>query len=84
VHKEALEKLIFVSRNAYSIVVARRDGKRPLGRPRHGWEDNIEMDHREIGWKGMDWMHLTQDRDHWRAVVSTVMNFAFNKRPRMS
>jgi hypothetical protein len=40
-------------------------GKRPLGRPRHRWEDNIRMDSREIVWEGLDWMHLAQDKDQW-------------------
>jgi hypothetical protein len=61
-------------RNAYRILVGRLEGKRPLGRPRRRWEDNIRMDLREIGWGGMDWIHLAQDRDQRRAVVNTVMN----------
>jgi hypothetical protein len=48
---------------------------RPLGRPRRRWVDNIKMDLREIGWDGMDWINLAQDRDQWRALVNTVMNF---------
>jgi hypothetical protein len=48
--------------------------KRPLGRPRCRWVDNIKMDLREIGWDDMDWIDLTQDRDQWRALVNTVMN----------
>jgi hypothetical protein len=44
------------------------------GRPRHRWEDNIKMDLREIGFEGMDWAHLAQDRDRWRALVNRVMN----------
>jgi hypothetical protein len=48
--------------------------KKPLGRPRGRWVDNIKMDLREIGWNGMDWMDLAQDRDKWRALVNTVMN----------
>jgi hypothetical protein len=48
-------------RNAYRILVGNPEGKRPLGRPRRRWEDNIN--YREIGWGGMDWIHLTQDRD---------------------
>jgi hypothetical protein len=48
--------------------------KRPLGRPRRRWEDNIRLDVREIGWGGMDWIDLAWDRDQWRALVSTVMN----------
>jgi hypothetical protein len=50
------------------------EGKRPLGRPRRRWEENIRMNLGEIGWEGVDWMHLAQDRDQWRAVVNTVMN----------
>jgi hypothetical protein len=46
----------------------------PLGRPRHRWVDNIQMDLREIGWDVMDWIDLAQDRDQWRALVNTVMN----------
>jgi hypothetical protein len=48
--------------------------KRPLGRPRRRWVDNIKMDLREIGWDGMDWINLAQDRDRWRALVNTVKN----------
>jgi hypothetical protein len=50
-------------RNAYSILVRKFEGKRPLGRPRRRREDNIRMDLREIGWGGVDWMHMAQDRD---------------------
>jgi hypothetical protein len=50
-------------RNAYKILVRKPDGKRPLGRSRHRWEDNIRVDLREIGWKDVDWIHLAQDRD---------------------
>jgi hypothetical protein len=48
--------------------------ERPLGRPRRRWVDNIKMDLRNIGWDGMDWIDLTQDRDQCRALVNTVMN----------
>jgi hypothetical protein len=51
------------------------EGKRPLGRPRRRWEDNIKMDLEEVGRGCGDWMERAQDRDRWRAVVSTVMNF---------
>jgi hypothetical protein len=51
-----------------------REGKRPLGRPRRRWVDNIKMDLREIGWDAMDWFDLAQDRDQWRDLVNTVMN----------
>jgi hypothetical protein len=61
-------------RNAYRILVGKLEGKRPLGRPRRRWEDNIRMDRREIGLGGMDWIDLVQDRDQWRALVNTVIN----------
>jgi hypothetical protein len=61
-------------RNAYRILVGKPEGKRPLGRPRRRWVDNIKMDLREIRWDGMDWIELAQDRDQWRALVNTVMN----------
>jgi hypothetical protein len=54
--------------------VGKLEGKRPLGRPRCRCVDNIEMDFREIGWDGTDWIELTQDKDQWRALVNTVMN----------
>ena len=54
-------------------------GKIPLGRPRHRWEDNIKMDLQEVGGGCEDWMELAQDRDRWRALVSTVMNPRFPK-----
>jgi hypothetical protein len=50
------------------------ESQRPLGRPRRKWVDNIKMDLREIGWDGVDWIELAQDRDQWRALVTTVMN----------
>jgi hypothetical protein len=62
-------------RNAYRILVGKPEGKIPLGRPRRRWVDNIKMDIREIVWGGMDWIDLAQDRDLWRALVTTVMNF---------
>jgi hypothetical protein len=61
-------------RNAYRISVGKPEGKRPLGRPRHRWLDNIKIDLREKGWDSMDWINLAQDRDHWRALVNMVMN----------
>jgi hypothetical protein len=54
--------------------VGKLEGKRPLGRPRRRWEDNIKMYLRDIGCCGMDWIDLAQDRDQWRALVNTVMN----------
>jgi hypothetical protein len=50
-------------RGAYRIVVGRPEGRRPLGRPRHRWEDNIKMDFQDVGWGGMDWIDMAQDRD---------------------
>jgi hypothetical protein len=50
------------------------EGKRPIGRPRRRWVDNIKMDLREIEWDGMGWTELPQDREQWRALVKTVMN----------
>jgi hypothetical protein len=61
-------------RGAYNILVGRPEGRRPLGRPRRRWEDNIKMDLREIGFRDVYWIHLAQDRDRWRALVNTVMN----------
>jgi hypothetical protein len=61
-------------RNAYRILVGNPEGKRPLGRPRRRWVDNIKMGLREIGWDGMDWIDLTQDMDQWMALVNAVMN----------
>jgi hypothetical protein len=52
----------------------RKETKRPLGRPRRRWEDNIKLHLREIGWDGMDWIHVAEDMDQWRALVNTVMN----------
>jgi hypothetical protein len=63
-----------VKRNAYRILVEKLEGKRPLGRPRSRWVDNIKIDVREIEWDCMDWIDLAQDRDQWRALVNTVMN----------
>jgi hypothetical protein len=54
--------------------VGKPEGKRPLGRPRRRWVDNIKMDLRETGWDGIDWFDLDQDRDQWRALVNAVMN----------
>jgi hypothetical protein len=61
-------------RNAHRILVRKPEGKRPLGRPRCKWESNIQMDLREIGWGGMDWIDLAQDKGQWRDLVKTVMN----------
>jgi hypothetical protein len=61
-------------RNVYRIWEGKPEGKRPLGRPRRRWEDNIIIDLREIVWGTMDWIGLAEDGDQWRAVVSMVMN----------
>jgi hypothetical protein len=61
-------------RNGYRILVGKPEGNRPLGRPRCRWEDNIRMELRDIGWGGMGWIDLAQDREQWRALVNTVMN----------
>jgi hypothetical protein len=64
--------------NSYRMLV-KAEEKKPLGKPRYWWVDNTKMDLREIGWGGMDWIHLTQDRDQWRALVNMVMNFGFHE-----
>ena len=61
-------------RVVYKVLVGKPEGKRPLGRPRRRWEDNIKMDLQEVGRDGGDWMEFAQDRDRWRALVSTVRN----------
>ena len=61
-------------RGAQGVLVGKPEGKSPLGRPRRRWEDNIKMDLQEVGGGCGDWMELAQDRDRWRALVSTVMN----------
>ncbi|KAJ4432119.1 hypothetical protein ANN_20734 [Periplaneta americana] len=63
------------SRNAYRVLVGRPEGKRPLGRPRRRWEDNIKMDLRDVGYDDRGWINLAQDRDRWRAYVRAAMNF---------
>ena len=62
------------SRGVYRVFVGKPEGKRPLGRPRRRWEDNIKMNLQEVACGGMDWSELTQDRDRWRALVNAVMN----------
>jgi hypothetical protein len=61
-------------RGVYRVLVGRPEGKRPVGRPRHRWEDNIKMDLREIRIDGVNWIQLAQDRVQWQACVNTVMN----------
>jgi hypothetical protein len=62
-------------RNAYRLLVGLPEGKRSLGRPRGRWVDNVRMDLVEVGWGDVDWIGLVQDRDRWRALVYSVLNF---------
>jgi hypothetical protein len=65
-----------VKRNSYRLLVGKtEEGKRPLGRPRSRWINNIKVDLGEVGWGDVDWTGLAQDRDEWRTVVNAVMNF---------
>ena len=61
-------------RDTWRVFVGKHERKRPLGRPRHRWEDNIKMDIQEVGCGGTDWIQLSQDRDRWRALVNAVMD----------
>jgi hypothetical protein len=61
--------------NVYKILVGKSEGNRLLGGPRCRWVDNIKTDLRKIGWGGMNWIHMAQDRDQWRDPVNTVINF---------
>jgi hypothetical protein len=61
-------------KNSYRLLVGKPEGKRPLGRPRHRWVDNIRMDLREVGWGDVDWIGLAQDRNRWRALANSVLN----------
>jgi hypothetical protein len=61
-------------RKVYRVLMGNPEGKRPLERPRSRWEDGIRTDLGDIGWGGVEWIHLAQDRDRWRAVVNAVMN----------
>ena len=61
-------------RGVYRVWVRKPEGKRPLGRPRRTWEDNIKIDLQEVGCGGMDWIEMAQDRDMWRALMNAVMN----------
>jgi hypothetical protein len=58
----------------YKVLMGKPEGKRPLGRPRHRWENGIRMDLREIGWGSAEWIQLAQDRNQWWALVNTAMN----------
>jgi len=66
-------------KGVYRVLVGKPEGKRPLGRPRRRWDDNIKMDLREVGCGGMDWIELAQDRDRWRALVIAVKNVRVQK-----
>ena len=62
-------------RGVYMVLVGKPEGKRPLGRPRRRWKDNIKRGIQGVGCEGMDWIELAQDRDRWRALVNSVINF---------
>jgi hypothetical protein len=62
-------------RGVYRVLVGKPEGKRPLGRPKRRWEDNVKMDLQKVGGGRVDWMGLVQDRERWRALVGTVRNF---------
>jgi len=62
-------------RDVHRMLEGKPDGKKPLGRPRHRWEDTIKTDLQEMGCGGMDWINVAQDRDRWRALVNVVMDF---------
>jgi hypothetical protein len=61
-------------RNAYGLLVGKTEGKRPLGRSRRKWVDNIRMDLGEVGWGDVDWSCLAKDRNRWRALANSVLN----------
>jgi len=63
-----------VRRGVYRVLVGKPERKRPFGRARHRWEDNIKMDLQEMRCEGMNWIELAEDRDSWRALVNAVMN----------
>jgi hypothetical protein len=66
--------LVWEKRKAYRLLVVYPEGKRPLGKPRRRWVDNIRMDLGSVGWGDVDWIGLAQDRNRWRALVNTVLN----------
>ena len=66
-------------RGVHTVLVGKPEGKRPLGKPRRRWENNIKMDLQKVGGGCGDWMELAQDRDRWRALLSMVMNFRVTK-----
>jgi hypothetical protein len=66
-------------RNEYKLLVGKPEGKRPLGRPRRRWVDNIRIDLGEVGWGDVDWVGLAKDRNRWRALVNSVLNLGFHE-----
>jgi hypothetical protein len=66
-------------KGVYRVWVGKPEGKRPLGGPRHRWENNIQIDLREVGFGGIYWIELALDRDRWRALMNAVMNHCFHK-----
>jgi hypothetical protein len=66
-----------MSSKVLTLVVGKPEGKRPLGRPRHKWVYNIRMDLGGVGWRGVDWIGVAQDRNRWRALVNSVLNLRF-------
>jgi hypothetical protein len=66
-------------RDAYRLLIGKPEGERPLGRPRRRCVDNIRMDLGDIGWGGMEWIGLAQDKDKWRALVNSAVNLGFRK-----
>jgi len=71
-------------RGVYGVLVGKPEGKRPLGRSRHKWEDYIKMDLQEVGSGGMDWIELVRDMNRWRALVTAVMSLRVHKMRRVS
>jgi hypothetical protein len=74
-----LSMYLFLFLTLYRVLVGKPEGRRPLGRPRRRWEDNVKMDLQEVGGSCGDWMELARDRDGWRALVGTVMNLRVPK-----
>jgi hypothetical protein len=71
-------------RQAYRVLVGKPEGRRPLRRPRHRWDDNIKMDFTDVGWWIMGWINLAQDMDRWWTLVNVVMNFQVPQNARNS
>ena len=65
------------TRGVYRVLVGKPERKRPLGRPKHRWENDIKLDLQEVGCRGVDWIELARDRDRWWALVNAVMNLRF-------